>query len=75
MAERIPNLGSKVTGKAKAISLAFVLFSFEHAGVRIVSEVYETECRHVAIQRGECDQNCYSTEAHGNGSDLVLGSF
>ena len=39
---------------AKAMSLAFVLLYFQHAGVKSV--VYETECRHAAVLRGK-DQN------------------
>ena len=36
----------------------FVLLDFQHAGVRSrKSVVYETECRHVAVQRGKQDQN------------------
>ena len=32
--ERIPNVGSKARECAKAMSLAFVLLDFQHAGVR-----------------------------------------
>ena len=32
MWESIPKIGSKVSKSAKAMSLAFVLFDFEHAG-------------------------------------------
>ena len=33
-ASEFPNIGSKVRECAKAISLAFVLLDFQHAGVR-----------------------------------------
>ena len=39
------------------MSLVFVLLDFQHACVRKKSVVYETECRHVAVQRGKQDQN------------------
>ena len=32
--ERIPNVGSKARESAKAMSVAFVLLNFQHAGVR-----------------------------------------
>ena len=50
--EWIPNVGSKAIQGAKAISLAFVLLDFQQKSV-----VYETECRHVAVQRDKQDQN------------------
>ena len=56
--ELIPNVGSKAREGAKAMSLAFVLLDFQHAGVtEKKSVVYETECRHAAVQRGKQDQN------------------
>ena len=32
--ELIPNIGSKVSESVQALSLAFVLLDFEHAGIR-----------------------------------------
>ena len=32
--ESVPNVGSKARESAKAMSLAFVLLDFQHAGVR-----------------------------------------
>ena len=34
---------------------------FQHAGVIRKSVVYETGCRHAAVQRGKQDQNIYSS--------------
>ena len=50
-------MGSKARESAKATRLAFVLLDFQYAGVRRGELTYETECRHVAIQRGKQDQN------------------
>ena len=47
-------MGSKAREGAKAMSLAFVLLDFQDVGVRRI--VYETECRHAAVQRGKQDQ-------------------
>ena len=44
--------------------MAFVLLDFQHCGCQKKSVVYETECRHAAVQRGKQDQNHYSTETH-----------
>ena len=56
--ECIPNVGSKAREGAKAMSLAFVLLDFQPAcGCQKKSIVYETECRHVAVQRDKQDQN------------------
>ncbi len=49
-------MGSKAREGAEAMSLAFVLLDFQHAGVK-KSVVYEMECRHAAVQRGKEDQN------------------
>ena len=50
---------SKVREKAKAMSLAFVLLDFHHAGgSQKESVVCKTECTHVAIWRGKQDHNC-----------------
>ena len=49
-------MGSKARESTKAMSLAFVLLDFQHVGVE-KSVVYETECRHVAVQKGKQDQN------------------
>ena len=40
-------MGSKAREGAKAMSFAFVLLDFQHAGVR--RRVYETECRRTAV--------------------------
>ena len=48
-------MGSKARESAKAMSLAFVLLDFQHAGCQKKSVVYETECRHVAVQRDKQD--------------------
>ena len=49
--------GPKQEG-AKAMSLVFVLLDFQHAGVMTKkSVVYETECRHAAVQRGKQNKN------------------
>ena len=50
-------MGSKARESAKAMSLAFILLDFQHADARKKSVVYETECRHAAVQRGKQDQN------------------
>ena len=47
-------MGSKAREGVKAMSLAFVLLDFQHAAVRRRAVVYETECRHAAVQRGNC---------------------
>ena len=51
-------MASKAREGAKAMSLAFVLLDFQPAcGCQKKSIVYETECRHVAVQRDKQDQN------------------
>ena len=50
-------MGSKAREGAKAMSLAFVLLDFAACGRQKKSVVYETECRHVAVQKGKQDQN------------------
>ena len=50
-------MGPKARESTKAMSLAFVLVDFQHGGCQKKSVVYETECRHVAVQRGKEDQN------------------
>ena len=50
-------MGSKARDVAKAMSLAFVLLDFQHVGCQKKSVVYETECRHAAVQRGKQEQN------------------
>ena len=50
-------MGSKARDGAKGITLAFVLLDFQHPGVRRRACMYETECRHVAVQRDKQDQN------------------
>ena len=66
-------MGSKARESAKAMSLAFILLDFQHADARKKSVMYETECRHAAVQRGKQDQNHLSTETHTN--DFILNTF
>ena len=69
-------VGSKAREVRKAVSrLVFVLLAdFQHAGVtEKMSVVYETECRHAAVQRGKQDQNIYSTETHT--SEFILNDW
>ena len=49
-------MGSKAREGVEAVSLAFVLLDFQH-GCQKKRVVYETECRHVAVQRDKQDQN------------------
>ena len=54
--EWIPNVGSKARESAEAMSLAFVLLDFQHAGVR--RRAYCTRWSvDIAVQRGKQDQN------------------
>ena len=48
-------MGSKARESTKAVtlgSLAFVLLDFQQKSI-----VWEMECRHVAVQKGQQDQN------------------
>ena len=49
--ELVPNVGSKAREGAKAMSLVCVV-GFPACGCQEKSVVYETECRHAAVQRG-----------------------
>ena len=50
-----------VQGKRKCGSLVFVLLDFQHADARRI--VYDRECRHVAVQRGN-NNNVHLSCAH-----------
>ena len=49
------------------------IVGFSACGCQKKSVVYETECRHVAVQRDKQDQNIYTTETHT--SDFILNTF
>ena len=66
-------MGSKARESTKAMALAFCIAGFSACGCQNKSVVYETECRHVAVQKGKQNQNhSYSTETYT--SDFIFNS-
>ena len=49
------------------------IVGFPAYGCQKKSVVYETECRHVAVQRGNRIRTIYSIESHT--SDFILNTF
>ena len=49
------------------------IVGFPAYGCQKKSVVYETECRHVAVQRGNSIRTIYSIESHT--SDFILNTF
>ena len=50
----------KVRKPLMSLAFHFSIFGFPACGCQKMSVVYETECRHAAVQRGKQDQIIYS---------------
>ena len=57
-------MGSKAREGAKAVESCVCIAGFSACGCQKKSVVYETECRHVAVQRGKQDQKSFVTFKH-----------
>ena len=64
-------MGSKARESTKAMTLVFVLLDFQRGGQK-KSVVYETECKHVAVQKGKQDQNHREGERTQNSELQVI---
>ena len=54
---KIPNVGSKAREGCESHESCVCIVGFPACGCQKKSVVYETECRHAAVQRGKQDQN------------------
>ena len=71
--ERIPNVGSKAREVSKAMSLAFVLLDFQHAGVRRRAFCTRWSVDMQQFREVSRIRTLYSTETHTN--DFILNTL
>ena len=71
--EWIPNVGSKARESAEAMSLAFVLLDFQHAGVRRRAYCTRWSVDMQQFREVSRTRTIYSTETHTG--DFILNTF